>query len=83
MLHGYTPFEDKNRLLIEENIKGGRYKVDEDIVSKKAKQLIDRMLVVDQMNRISWTELYDHRIMRGESFMESEVDIWMCPDFYG
>lgn len=44
-------------------------------MSESAKQLITRMLVVDQRQRIPWSELYHHPLLEDEK-------VWVCPDFY-
>jgi serine/threonine protein kinase len=60
MLCGFLPFDDENIPGLFRKIKAGRYEKFPGHVSKEAKDLISRMLTVDQAARITLSRICEH-----------------------
>ena len=64
LLFGKPPFEDNTVEQTYENIKNNRYIFPANInVSLDAKDLINRILVMDATKRLSLTEILEHKFM--------------------
>lgn len=65
LLFGKPPFEDNTVEQTYENIKSNRYVFPPNIpVSLDAKDLINRILVMDPVKRLSLQEILEHRFMQ-------------------
>lgn len=74
LLCGFPPFYDQNNAALFQQIKSGAYDYPEpywDDVSEGAKDLIDRLLVVEPQNRLTPRQVLEHPWIAGEVSGES------------
>ncbi|SAL98954.1 hypothetical protein [Absidia glauca] len=59
LLNGHLPFDDDNMHILLKKVKEGKYSIPQDIPSS-ARDLIERILVIDPTKRLTMTEVQAH-----------------------
>lgn len=74
LLCGYPPFHDPNQAKLFEKIKAGEYDMDEEdwgAISPEAKDLVNKMLVVDPRHRYTCEQILAHTWITGRASDEN------------